>query len=165
VRDPEDEGKEAILHPDLDAGDTVTCYVYGSLSPDPALTPPRLIDREYTAHPLLGKRRLTPWLIEHEEVVNCERVRRLTRVEGLDVLVPRFEPGDGVSMQGWRATIRRSTDGEASCGMARPVPGRRRVPVRQRRSGRRKPGGRSQLRLLCFRFLHALYRPLLRLDP
>jgi hypothetical protein len=59
VRDLEDRGKEAILHPDPDVGDTVIRSVCGPISPDPALTPPRLIDREYTAHPLLGKRRLT----------------------------------------------------------------------------------------------------------
>src|SRR5262245_61085951 len=39
----------------------------------------RLLDQEYTAHPFLGSRRLTAWLIEQGETVNRKRVQRLLR--------------------------------------------------------------------------------------
>jgi putative transposase len=42
-----------------------------------------LIDQEYTAHPFLGSRRLTEWLIGQGEAVNRKRVQRLMRVMGL----------------------------------------------------------------------------------
>jgi putative transposase len=48
-----------------------------------------LIDQEYTAHPFLGSRRLTAWLIERGEAVNRKRVRRLMRVMGLEAIYPR----------------------------------------------------------------------------
>jgi putative transposase len=47
-----------------------------------------LIDQEYTAHPFLGSRRLTQWLIEQGEAVNRKRVRRLMRVMGLEAIHP-----------------------------------------------------------------------------
>ena len=50
----------------------------------------RLIDREYTAHPFLGSRRLTKGLVEQGEAVNRKRVQRLrpaARVPGLMGLV------------------------------------------------------------------------------
>ncbi len=49
----------------------------------------RLIDREYTAHPFLGSRRLTRWLIGQGEVVNRKRVQRLMRLMGLEAIYPR----------------------------------------------------------------------------
>jgi putative transposase len=49
----------------------------------------RLIDREYTAHPFLGSRRMTAWLIEQGEAVNRKRVQRLLRLMGLEAIYPR----------------------------------------------------------------------------
>ena len=50
----------------------------------------RLIDEEYTAHPFLGSRRLTKWLIEEQgEPVNRKRVQRLMRVMGLEAIYPK----------------------------------------------------------------------------
>ena len=49
----------------------------------------RLIDREYTAHPFLGSRRLTQWLIERGEAVNRKRVQRLMRLMGLEAIYPK----------------------------------------------------------------------------
>jgi putative transposase len=49
----------------------------------------RLIDQEYTAHPFLGSRRLTKWLIEQGEAVNRKRVQRLMRVMGLEAIYPK----------------------------------------------------------------------------
>ncbi len=49
----------------------------------------RLIDREYTAHPFLGSRRVTKWLVEQGETVNRKRVRRLMRVMGLEAIYPK----------------------------------------------------------------------------
>jgi putative transposase len=48
-----------------------------------------LLDREYTAHPFLGSRRLTQWLIEQGEEVNRKRVQRLMRLMGLEALYPK----------------------------------------------------------------------------
>jgi putative transposase len=49
----------------------------------------RLLDREYTAHPFLGSRRLTQWLNERGEAVNRKRVQRLLRVMGLEAIYPK----------------------------------------------------------------------------
>ena len=49
----------------------------------------RLLDQEYTAHPFLGSRRLTKWLIGQGEAVNRKRVQRLMRVMGLEALYPK----------------------------------------------------------------------------
>jgi putative transposase len=49
----------------------------------------RLIDQEYTAHPFLGSRRLTRWLIEQGQAVNRKRVQRLMRVMGLEAIYPK----------------------------------------------------------------------------
>ena len=49
----------------------------------------RLIDQEYTAHPFLGSRRLTAWLIEQGEAVNRKRVQRLLRLMGLEAIYPK----------------------------------------------------------------------------
>jgi putative transposase len=49
----------------------------------------RLLDREYTAHPFLGSRRLTAWLIAQGEEVNRKRVQRLMRLMGLEAIYPK----------------------------------------------------------------------------
>src|SRR5213082_627045 len=49
----------------------------------------RLIDQEYTAHPFLGSRRLTKWLIGQGEPVNRKRVQRLMRLMGLEAIYPK----------------------------------------------------------------------------
>jgi putative transposase len=49
----------------------------------------RLIDQEYTAHPFLGSRRLTAWLIGQGEAVNRKRVQRLMRLMGLEAIYPK----------------------------------------------------------------------------
>lgn len=49
----------------------------------------RLIDREYTAHPFLGSRRLTKWLVEQGEEVNRKRVQRRMRRMGLEAIYPK----------------------------------------------------------------------------
>ena len=49
----------------------------------------RLLDQEYTAHPFLGGRRLTGWLVGRGEAVNRKRVRRLMRVMGLGAIYPK----------------------------------------------------------------------------
>jgi putative transposase len=49
-----------------------------------------LIDREYTAHPFYGSRRMTAWL-KHDEGhdVNRKRVQRLMRLMGLEAVYPK----------------------------------------------------------------------------
>src|SRR5262249_3877949 len=49
----------------------------------------RLLDREYTAHPFLGSRRLTIWLNGQGEEVNRKRVQRLLRLMGLEAIYPK----------------------------------------------------------------------------
>src|SRR5262245_57174685 len=49
----------------------------------------RLLDEEYTAHPFLGSRRLTKWLIAQGEEVNRKRVQRLLRLMGLEAIYPK----------------------------------------------------------------------------
>ncbi len=49
----------------------------------------RRIDQEYTAHPFLGSRRLTAWLIGQGEAVNRKRVQRLMRLMGLEAIYPK----------------------------------------------------------------------------
>jgi putative transposase len=58
----------------------------------------RLIDEQYTAHPFLGSRRMTRWLIERGEEVNRKRVQRLMRIMGLEAIYPKprlSRPGEG----------------------------------------------------------------------
>jgi len=58
----------------------------------------RLIDEQYTAHPFLGSRRMTRWLIERGEEVNRKRVQRLMRIMGLEAIYPKprtSTPGRG----------------------------------------------------------------------
>jgi len=47
------------------------------------------IDQEYTAHPFLGTRRMTAWLIVQGEAVNRKRVQRLMRLMGLEAIYPK----------------------------------------------------------------------------
>jgi putative transposase len=49
----------------------------------------RLIDRQYTATPFYGVRRMTTWLRHQGEKVNRKRVRRLMRLMGLEAIYPR----------------------------------------------------------------------------
>jgi len=49
----------------------------------------RLLDEEYTAHPFLGSRRLTAWLVGQGEAVNRKRVQRLMRRMGLEAIYPK----------------------------------------------------------------------------
>jgi putative transposase len=49
----------------------------------------RLLDEEYTAHPFLGSRRLTAWLVGQGEAVNRKRVQRLLRLMGLEAIYPK----------------------------------------------------------------------------
>jgi len=48
-----------------------------------------LLDREYTRHPTMGRRRMTEWLRSRGEAVNEKRVRRLMRVMGLEAIYPK----------------------------------------------------------------------------
>ena len=49
----------------------------------------RPIDEEYTAHPFLGGRRMTAWLVRQGEAVNRKRVQRLPRLMGLEAIYPK----------------------------------------------------------------------------
>jgi len=49
----------------------------------------RLIDEEYMAHPFLGSRRMTRWLMEQGEAVNRKRVQRLMQLMGLEAIYPK----------------------------------------------------------------------------
>ncbi|CAN5914000.1 hypothetical protein BH23PLA1_BH23PLA1_07620 [soil metagenome] len=49
----------------------------------------RMIDKQYTARPFYGSRRMTRWLIEQGEEVNRKRVQRLMRTMGLEAISPK----------------------------------------------------------------------------
>jgi putative transposase len=49
----------------------------------------RLLDKQYTACPFYGSRRLTAWLIQKGEPVNRKRVQRLLRIMGLEAIYPK----------------------------------------------------------------------------
>jgi hypothetical protein len=49
----------------------------------------RLLDKEYTRHPVYGVRRMTLFLRDLGYVVNAKRVRRLLRLMGLEALFPK----------------------------------------------------------------------------
>ena len=49
----------------------------------------RLIDRQYTARPFYGSRRMVIWLGQQGEDVNRKRVQRLMRVMGLEAIYPK----------------------------------------------------------------------------
>src|SRR5580658_1773548 len=48
-----------------------------------------LIDREYTAHPFYGSRRMVTWLQGQGHEVNRKRVQRLMRLMGLEAIYPK----------------------------------------------------------------------------
>ncbi len=48
-----------------------------------------LIDRQYTAQPVYGSRRMTAWLQRQGHPVNRKRVQRLMRLMGLEAIHPR----------------------------------------------------------------------------
>lgn len=48
-----------------------------------------LIDREYTAHPFYGSRRMMTWLWSQGHEVNRKRVQRLMRLMGLEAVYPK----------------------------------------------------------------------------
>ncbi len=57
-----------------------------------------LIDRQYTARPFYGSRRMVIWLGQQGEDVNRKRVRRLMRIMGLEAIYPKprlSTPGQG----------------------------------------------------------------------
>jgi putative transposase len=57
-----------------------------------------LIDRQYTARPFYGSRRMVVWLGQQGEDVNRKRVRRLMRIMGLEAIYPKprlSTPGQG----------------------------------------------------------------------
>jgi putative transposase len=64
-------------------------YYEPAAEPAESLRLMRLIDEEYTAHPFLGSRRLTAWLVEQGEAVNRKRVQRLMRLMGLEAIYPK----------------------------------------------------------------------------
>ena len=57
-----------------------------------------LIDKQYTAEPVFGSRRMTIWLQQHGHAVNRKRVQRLMRLMGLEAIYPKPKlsaPGQG----------------------------------------------------------------------
>ena len=58
----------------------------------------RLIDEEYTRHPIYGSRRMKEWLCGQGNQVGRNRVRRLMRTMGIEALYPKprlSQPGEG----------------------------------------------------------------------
>jgi len=58
----------------------------------------RLIDEEYTRHPIYGSRRMKEWLCDQQHQVGRNRVRRLMRLMGLEAIYPKpklSQPGEG----------------------------------------------------------------------
>jgi putative transposase len=53
------------------------------------LTLMNLIDKEYTAHPFYGSRKMTLWLQQQGHEVNRKRVQRLMRLMGLEAIYPK----------------------------------------------------------------------------
>jgi putative transposase len=49
----------------------------------------RLIDEEYTRHPVMGRRRMARWLQARGQAVNVKRVSRLMRVMGIAAIYPK----------------------------------------------------------------------------
>jgi putative transposase len=49
----------------------------------------KLIDRQYTAQPVYGSRRMTAWLQRQGYEVNRKRVQRLMRLMGLEAIYPK----------------------------------------------------------------------------
>ena len=58
----------------------------------------RLIDEEFTRHPIYGSRRMKEWLCGHGNPVGRERVQRLMRLMGIEAVYPKprlSQPGEG----------------------------------------------------------------------
>src|SRR5260370_32892167 len=104
----------------------------------------RLLDQEYTAHPFLGSRRLTKWLMEQGEAVNRKRVQRLMRLMGLEAIYPKPKLRAG----GGGGRIYPDLLGGGALGGAGQVWGPDTSLVRSRRgvmrSGGRQSGGWSR---------------------
>jgi putative transposase len=49
----------------------------------------RLIDEEYTRHPVYGRRRMTAYLKRRGHQVNSKRIRRLMQLMGLEAIYPK----------------------------------------------------------------------------
>lgn len=65
-------------------------WYYQSVAVDPyELHLMNLLDRQYTATPFYGIRRLTAWLRTQGELVNHKRVARLMRQMGIEAIYPR----------------------------------------------------------------------------
>ena len=65
-------------------------YYYGPATETEAnLTLMRLIDEEYTKHPVYGRRRMTAYLKRLGHQVNSKRVRRLMQLMGLEAIYPK----------------------------------------------------------------------------
>ena len=75
-----------------------------------------LIDRQYTARPFYGSRRMVIWLGQQGEDVNRKRVRRLMRVMGLEAIYPKprlSTAGPGTSDLSLSAAGREGREGES----------------------------------------------------
>jgi putative transposase len=48
-----------------------------------------VLDKQYTARPFYGVRRMTAWLATQGEIVNSKRVRRLLRKMGIEAIYPK----------------------------------------------------------------------------
>ena len=71
-------------------GLTRSTYYYQPATETPLnLTLMALIDREYTAHPFYGRRKMTIYLRGRGYDVNSKRVRRLMRKMGLEAIYPK----------------------------------------------------------------------------
>lgn len=65
-------------------------YYYGPATETEAnLTLMRLIDEEYTRHPVYGRRRMTAYLKRLGHQVNSKRIRRLMQLMGLEAIYPK----------------------------------------------------------------------------
>jgi putative transposase len=74
-----------------------------------------LIDRQYTARPFYGSRRMTAWLRTQGHAVNRKRVRRLLGVMGLEAIHPRpRRRGDGRPHRVFPYLLRGVTVGRAN---------------------------------------------------
>ena len=49
----------------------------------------QMLDKQFTATPFYGVRRMTAWLATQGEAVNPKRVRRLMREMGLEAIYPK----------------------------------------------------------------------------
>jgi putative transposase len=95
-----------VNHPDLSIGRQ--CELLGlcrsSFYYEPAsetaenLALMNLIDKQYTAEPVFGSRRMTRWLQRQGYAVNRKRIQRLMRLMGLEAIYPKPKlsaPGQG----------------------------------------------------------------------